>query len=130
MARSTRVFSDLDFNFTAHPVTGDVVRRFDENAIKSSIKHLLLTRNYERPFHSEIGSPIRRLLFENATPLTIASMKRAIEDVINNFEPRVDLLDVKVYDNLDNNAVSVTITFKIKNTSNPITLDLALQRTR
>lgn len=130
MARSTRVFSDLDFNFTAHPVTGDIVRRFDENAIKSSIKHLLLTRNYERPFHSEIGSPIRRLLFENATPLTIASMKRAIENVINNFEPRVDLLDVKVYDNLDNNAVSVSILFKIKNTSNPITLDLALQRTR
>ena len=130
MARSTRIFSDLDFNFTAHPVTGDVARRYDESAIKASIKHLLLTKHFERPFHSEIGSPITQLLFEPASPMTIVMIKRAIEDVITNFEPRVSLIEVQVFDNLDNNAVSVTIVFKIKNTTTPITLDLVLERTR
>jgi phage baseplate assembly protein W len=130
MARSTRIFKDLDFNFTAHPVTGDVARRYDENAIKASVKHLVLTGHYERPFHSEIGSPIRDMLFENVTPLMIASLRRAIEDIINNYEPRVDLLNVNVFDNLDNNAISVTIVFKIKNTSTPIQMDLMLKRTR
>ena len=130
MARSTRVFSDLDFNFTAHPVTGDVARRYDENAIKSSIKNLLMTGYYEKPFHSEIGSPIRQMLFELATPMTIITMERAITDVINNYEPRAELIDVKVFDNLDNNAVAVTIVFKIINTTAPIRLDLVLERTR
>ena len=130
MARSTRVFSDLDFNFTAHPVTGDVARRYDENAVKASIKHLLLTKHYEKPFHSEIGSPIRNLLFELQTPMTLLSMERAIRDVINNYEPRVDLIDVKVFDNLDNNSVMITIVFKIINTTAPIKLDLVLERTR
>ncbi len=64
MARNTRIFSDLDFNFTAHPVTKDVSRRYDENSVKTALKNLILTRNYERPFHSEIGSPIRSLMFE------------------------------------------------------------------
>jgi phage baseplate assembly protein W len=130
MARYTRVFSDLDFNFTAHPVTGDVARKYDENAVKASVKHLLLTSNFERPFHSEIGSPIKAMLFENVTPLMLASLKRAIEDVINNYEPRVDLLEVRVFDNLDNNAISCNIVFKIKNTSSPIVMDLMLERTR
>ena len=130
MARQTRLFSDLDFRFTAHPVTGDVARRFNEDAIKAAIKHLCYTGHYERPFHSEIGSPLRQLLFENATPLVIMSIKRAIENLIDTYEPRVDLLDVEVFDQLDNNAVSVTILFKIKNTTSPIQLDLVLQRTR
>jgi phage baseplate assembly protein W len=130
MARNTRVFSDLDFNFTSHPVTGDVARKYDETAIKAAVKNLLLTRNFERPFHSEIGSPLRQILFEPVTPLTLVSMKRSIEDVITNFEPRVDLIDVQLFDNMDNNAVSITVLFKIKNTTSPIKLDLVLKRTR
>jgi len=130
MVSKTRTFSDLDFNFTAHPVTGDITRRYDENAIKSSIKHLLLTRHFERPFHSEIGSPIRQILFEPASPMTTVMLKRAIEDVITNFEPRVTLIEVVVFDNIDNNEVAITVVFKIKNTTAPITLDLVLERTR
>ena len=130
MARNTRIFSDLDLNFTAHPVTGDITRRFDENAIKQSVKNLLLTRNFERPFHSEIGSPVRALLFENPGPMFGVMMKRAIIDVINNFEPRVSIIDVEVQDESDNNTVYVTLTFSIVNTTRPITLDLALERTR
>lgn len=130
MARNTRLFTDIDLNFTAHPVTGDVTRRYDENAIKASVLNLLLTRNFERPFHSEIGSPIRSLLFELPGPMFTVMMQRAIIDVINNFEPRVEIIDVRVNDAADSNAVYVTVEFKIVNTERPITLDLTLERTR
>lgn len=130
MARNTRVFSDIDLNFTAHPVNRDIVRRNNEDAIKQSIKNLLLTRNFERPFHSEIGSPIRQLLFDLPGPMFTVMMRRAIIDVINNFEPRVRIIDVEVSDDLDSNAVNIVLTFTIINTSSPITLDLALERTR
>jgi phage baseplate assembly protein W len=130
MARSTRLFSDIDLNFTAHPVTKDITRRFDENAIKASLRNLLLTRNFERPFHSEIGSPIRALMFELPGPMFDVMLQRAIIDVINNFEPRVEIIDVLVNDASDLNAVYITLEFKIVNTERPITLDLALERTR
>lgn len=130
MARNTRIFSDLDFNFTAHPVTGDVVRRYDEDAVKAALKNLILTRNFERPFHSEIGSPIRALLFEPATPMLGVVLKQAIIDVINNFEPRVNLIDVYTDVDSDSNSIDVSIQFKIVNTERPLTLDLTLERTR
>ena len=130
MARNTRIYSDLDFNFTAHPVTGDVVRKYDEDAVKQSVKNLLLTRNFERPFHSDIGSPIRQLLFELPGPMFVAMMRKAIIDVINNYAPRVSIIDVEVNEELDSNAVYVTLIFSIINTTRPITLDLALERTR
>ena len=130
MARNTRIFSDLDLNFTAHPVNKDISRKYDDNAIKQSIKNLLLTRNFERPFHSEIGSPIRTSLFELPGPMFKIMIQRSIINVINNFEPRVEVLDVRVNDSVDANAVYVTIEFKIVNTERPITLDLALERTR
>jgi len=129
MARNTRTFSDLDLNFTAHPVTKDIALRYDENAIKTSLKNLILTSNFERPFHSEIGSPIKRLLFEPITPMLGVVVKRAIVDTVNNFEPRVQLLDVNVKVS-DNNSIRVNIEFKIVNTERPLTLDLVLERTR
>jgi phage baseplate assembly protein W len=130
MARNTRIFSDLDLNFTKHPVTKDITRRYDDNAIKQSVKNLLLTRNFERPFHSEIGSPIRQLLFDNPGPMFNVMLKRAVIDVINNFEPRVNIIDVRVDDYSDANEVYVTLEFTIVNTERPLTLDLALERTR
>jgi phage baseplate assembly protein W len=130
MARNTRIFSDLDLNFTAHPVTKDIVRKYDDNAIKQSLKNLILTANYERPFHSEIGSQVRSLLFEPASPMLAVSMRKAIFDLVNNFEPRVELIDVVVDFNPDGNTLSVTIEFKIANTERPLTLDLILERTR
>lgn len=130
MARNTRIFSDLDLNFTVHPVTKDVTRRFDENAIKTSLKNLILTSNYERPFHSEIGSPIKRLLFEPASPMLESLITKSIIDVVNNFEPRVILIDVTSQVSEDSNSVNVSIEFKIINTERPITFDLVLERTR
>jgi len=130
MARNTRIFSDLDFNFTAHPVTKDLTRRYGDNAIKNALKNLILTNNFERPFHSEIGSPIRRLLFEPATPLLAASLKQAIINTINNFEPRVELINVIVSVDEDSYSVGVSIEFQVINTTRPLTLDLTLERTR
>jgi len=130
MARNTRNFSDIDLNFTPHPVTRDLVRRVDEAAVKHSLKNLILTRNFERPFHSEIGSPVRELLFDLITPMTALMIRRAIIDLISNFEPRVVLLDVEAIASPDNNSVYINITFKIVNTERPLTLDFALERTR
>ena len=130
MARNTRIFSDLDLNFTKHPVTGDISRRYDENAVKASLKNLILTSNYERPFHSELGSQVRALLFEPATPMTRALLERSIEDLISNYEPRVQLIEVQANISDDNNAVYVRVEFKIVNTERPLTLDIALERTR
>jgi phage baseplate assembly protein W len=130
MARNTRLFSDIDLNFTAHPVTKDIVRRFDENAVKSSLKNLVLTSNYERPFHSEIGSPVRALMFEPFSPMFVAAMRKAITDMIDNFEPRVVVTDVIVNYLPDNNAIEVIIEFRIVNTERPLTLSLVLERTR
>jgi len=130
MAKNTRIFSDLDFNFTLNPVTHDVTRRYDEDAVKTALKNLILTGNFERPFHSEIGSPIGKLLFEPATPMLGAMLKRAIGDTINSFEPRVNITDIVVVTNPDDYSIDVSVEFTIVNTTAPITLDLTLQRTR
>ena len=130
MAKNTRIFSDLDFNFTLNPVTHDVTRRYDEDAIKSSLKNLILTGNFERPFHSEIGSPIKKLLFEPATTMLGAMLKRAILDTITSFEPRVNVRDIMVVTNPDSYSIDVSIEFTILNTTTPVTLDITLQRTR
>lgn len=130
MSRNTRTFRDLDFNFFRHPKTKDVSVRSDEDAIKQSIKNLLLTRNFERPFRSEIGSPVYNILFEPISPMSTALMKRAIIDTINNFEPRADLLDVSVRFNSDENAAVIGIIFRIRNTQTPVEVNLVLERTR
>lgn len=130
MARNTRIFSDIDNNFMAHPASGDLVRKFDEAAIKQSVRNLVLTQNYERPFHPEIGSQLRGLLFEPFSPNLAATLQRAISDTITNFEPRVRLLAVDVKASPDTNSVYVTINFTIVNTTRPLSIDLVLTRTR
>lgn len=130
MSRNTRIFSDLDLNFTANPNTGDVSIRYDENAIKASVKNLVLTQNYERPFHSELGSPVNKLLFDLSTPLLTYTLKQVLVDLITNYEPRVSLNDIVVTLSPDNNSVYVSIYFTILNTTRPIQLDLVLERTR
>ena len=130
MVNKTRIFSDLDLNFKPHPVTGDITLKYDENAIKQSLKNLLQLRHFEKPFHSEIGSPLRELLFEPITPLTQFMARRTIIDVVANFEPRVELIDVDVIASDENNALYISITFKIVNTERPQTLEFVLERTR
>lgn len=130
MQNKVRIFSDLDLNFTPHPVTGDISRKLDESSIKQSLKNLLMIRHYEKPFHSEIGSPIRDLLFEPMTPLTGLMIRRAIIDLIGNFEPRIELIDLEVMASEEQQSVYVNLVFKIVNTERPLSLDFILERTR
>lgn len=130
MARNTRQFSDLNLLFTRHPVTGDVTKKVDEEAIKASLRNLISTRHYERPFHPEIGCQIHALLFENFTPVTVQIMKRTIFDAINKFEPRVTVLEVNIRDKADENRLDLDIIFKINNSERPVTLSTFLSRVR
>ena len=130
MAQISRIFSDLDLNFLAHPTTKDVTMVVNEQAIKAALRNLILTSNYERPFHPEIGSPIRSLLFNNATPLTSILIERAIYQTVQNFEPRVSLINVSAKLSPDNNEVYVTIEFRILNIATVQSINLILNRTR
>lgn len=130
MAKNTRIFSDIDLSFERHPVSKDIFLKYDDNAIKNSLKNLILTKHYERPFHSEIGSNVTALLFENASPAVSAIMRQTIVDVVENFEPRVELIEVDVNMKPDQNEMTVRIIFKIRNTTRPITVEFTLDRTR
>ena len=130
MPKNVRTFTDLDLNFIANPATGDVSVKYDVNAIKQAVKNLVMTQNYERPFHPEIGSQVYSLLFDLYNPLTQIVLKEAITNTILNFEPRVVLESVDVILNNDEQSADVTIIFSIINTQQPIVLDLTLRRTR
>lgn len=127
---NTRKFSDLDLNFYSNPVTGDVYKRLDENAIKASIKNLVLINHFEKPFHPEIGSEVRHLLFELPDPQVDMMLSRTITNVITTYEPRVDIIKVIVKNIPSDNSLGVVVVFKIKNTSIPIVLDFILNRER
>lgn len=128
--RNTRQFSDLNLLFTPHPITADVTKKVDEEAVKASLRNLISTKNYERPFHPEIGCQIYSLLFENFTPISRSVMRRSIFDVINKFEPRAQIVDVKIDNRVDNNEIWVEIIFKLINSERPITLRTAISRVR
>ena len=113
--RSSRVYKDLNLNFTANPVTGDVTMVTDVNAVKRSVRNLLLTNHYDRPFHPEIGSNIQNILFQNFGPITGNQLSRAIEELIVNFEPRAKVETVECYPLSDQNKYDVRIYFYIEN---------------
>ena len=128
--RTINRFVDLNLLFTKHPVTRDVTCKNDVEAIKASVKNLILTRHFERPFHPDIGSNVNDLLFENFTPDRIAFTQREIELVIENFEPRALLLSVEIQDRSDSNEVAIIITFTTKNISEPVQMDILVERIR
>jgi len=128
--RSTRIFSDLNLNFTKNPATKDVARLTDVEAVKRSVRNLVLTNRFERPFHPEIGSSVRELLFENISPLTAVLLKDRIAEVINNFEPRAGLVDVNVNDRPDRNEYVVSVSFYVLNSPEPTDITVYLQRLR
>lgn len=108
----------------------DISVKTDANAIKAAVKHLILTSNYERHFHSDIGSQVRGIMFEPATPMTQILLQRSIVDVITSYEPRVQLIDVIVSLDSSTYAANITIYFQIINTTQPLRIDLVLERTR
>jgi len=128
--RNTRQYTDFNLLFTSHPVTADVTVKNDEEAVKQSLRNLISTRNYERPFHPEIGCQIHGLLFENFNPVTVQVMKKTIIDTIDKFEPRVTVLEVKINEKADNNDIVCDIIFRLNNSDRPITLTTLLTRLR
>ena len=128
--KSTRTYIDLDLDFTRHPVTNDVVKITDVEAVKRSVKNLINTQFYERPFHPELGCGVRDLLFENYTPLTGIFIKRKIQEVLINFEPRARLSSINVNEQMDRNAIDVVVNFYVLNLPNPVSVTTTLQRIR
>ena len=114
--RTIKVWKDLDSNFAVHPVTKDVNRIFDAEAIKRSVKNLILTNFGERPFQPWIGSNVKALLFENLDSITIRDLKDTIEVLLKNFEPRVELTDLDITGlEKDDNTLRVIINFTLVN---------------
>lgn len=128
-------YSDLDLDFIAHPTTKDVVKKTGIDAIRRSVRNLILTNFYDRKFRSFIGSNAQKILFDNINPFTATFLKDAIIDVITNFEPRVKLAEddddgVLVAVNPDLNGYNVRITFSPINTGQPTVINLFLERLR
>lgn len=128
--QNTRRFTDIDLTFSPHPNTGDLLVKTDEMAIKNAVKNLILTRHYERPFHSEIGSSISGLLFELPTLGLEAMIQEEIKNTIESFEPRVVLMSIDVRFNPDNYKILIEIIFRIVNTQTPFTVQFTLNKTR
>ena len=115
ISRNVRQYRDLDLFFSRKNGTNDITKITDIEAVKRSIRNLVLTNFYEKPFHPEIGSGIRDMLFENMTPITAVVLARKVEDVIENFEPRARLISVRSLPNVDRNEYEVTIEFFVVN---------------
>ncbi len=129
--RNSRQYTDLDLFFGKKSSDSDISKVTDVQAVKRSIRNLILLNHYEKPFHPEIGSGVRDMLFELMTPVTAVVLTRKIEDVINNFEPRARVIAVRAFPNLDRNAYDVSIQFYVVNTPTELVdLTVLLERLR
>ena len=129
--RNVRQWKDLDLFFQRKASTRDINKVTDVQAVKRSVRNLVLLNHYEKPFHPEIGSGVREMLFENMSPLTAVILARHVEDVIENFEPRARLIGVRAQPDLDRNVYDLTIDFYVVNTPTElVTLDVMLERIR
>jgi phage baseplate assembly protein W len=125
-----RDYKDLDLNFNIHPVKKDLVKSTGERAVINSIKNLVSTNHYEKPFNPSFGSNLRRLLFENADKFTSSLIEREITEVITNFEPRARVRSVIVSPTTDLNGFNVELEFFIVNQTDPLTITFFLERIR
>ena len=124
------VYKDLDISFNLNPLTGDLGTKTDAAAINQSLKNLLNTNYYERPFNPTIGSNIKALLFELADPITINELRHAITQTITNYEPRVTIQDLIIEDNSERNAYNIRLVYRINTFREPFTLTYTLKRLR
>ena len=123
-------YSDLDLNFVIHPVKKDINILTSEMAVINSIKNLILTNHYERPFQPQIGSNVRGMLFENMDNITATTIENEIRQTIANFEPRASVSKIFVVADYENNGFKVTLNFFVINRTTPITINFFLERLR
>ena len=124
------VFKDIPLSFTAHPITGNVKALVNREAVKQSVKNIVLTNFYERPYSPILGGDILSQLFENMDPITEYNVSKKIRQALNNYEPRATIDDIKSDFNQDQNAINITITFRIRNDATPISVNVLLDRVR
>lgn len=124
------IYSDFYKDFTQNPVSLDLARKTNVEAVKESIKNLILTDQGERLFQPTLGTKVRALLFDNLTPDLIISIRELVKDTITNYEPRAELIDVDVTAAIDSNDVKITIIFTVINIEEPIALAVTLTRVR
>lgn len=124
-----RVYSDINLLFAPRPGDGDVYASRDAAAVKQAVRNLVLTNFYDRPFGPNIGSALKESLFENNTVFTRFEIEESIREVINNYEPRARINSIRVSTKAQN-ALDVTINFRVVNTTEAVTLELTIERLR
>jgi phage baseplate assembly protein W len=124
------VFKDIPLSFTAHPVTGNVKALTNRDAVKQSVKNIVLTNFYERPYSPNLGGNILSQLFENMDSITQYEISTNIRQALDNYEPRAIIDEIKSDFFQDQNAINVTITFRVRNDVNPISVNVLLDRVR
>ena len=129
-SRATRIYKDLDLDFGRNVVTNDVNKLTDVEAVKRSVRNLINTSHFERPFHPELGGNVRAMLFEPMTPLTALNLQRKVEEVLNNFEPRAKITQIIADPDIDRNAYRLSIKFYVIGIQNPIIVETFLERLR
>ena len=128
--RSSRIFKDLNLDFQQNTATKDIQKIKDVEAVKRSVRNLINTNHYEKPFHPEIGSNLRAMLFELMTPQMNHVISKQIENLINNYEPRCNLVEVFAQPMFDRNGYSVQISFMVNNHQEPVIVESFLERLR
>ncbi len=124
------VYADMFTDFRITALNNDVARAVNEDAVKTSIKNLLMTNRGERLMQPNIGSDIQKMLFENVSPTTMLVLKDYIEDTLSQYEPRANLIDIEVVGRPDNNAVNITVVFSVVNNERPSKVDVIIDRVR
>ncbi len=130
LSTHTRGWADLDLDFAKHPVTKDIVRKTDVEAVKRSVRNLIRTNRYEKHFHPEIDGGVTRHLFGLSTAHTKHDIELAIRTCLKNFESRVEVNDIRISGDLDRNGFNVSIYFTVVNSPEPIEVSLFLERIR
>ena len=128
--RSSRIYKDLNLDFQKNTATKDIQKITDIEAVKRSVRNLINLNHYEKPFHPEIGSNLRAMLFENMTPQMNHLIGKQIELLITNYEPRARLVTVRTLPQFDRNAYAVTINFQVVNSPTPVVVETLLERLR
>ena len=128
--RSAKIYQDLDLDFQINSATKDIQKLTDVESVKRAVRNLINTNHYERPFHPEIGSNLRAMLFENITPQMSHAIQKEIILLLENFEPRAKLVQVSTMPEFDKNAYSATISFYVQNSPDRVVVESFLERIR
>ena len=128
--RSSKIFKDLNLDFQQNTATKDIQKITDVESVKRSVRNLINTNHYEKPFHPEIGSNLRAMLFELMTPQMNHVITKQIENLINNYEPRCRLVQVHTQPEFERNGYAVQISFYVQNYPDPVVVESFLERLR